>query len=259
MIVDSFGAPLRGGIKMPRVALRRMENIMNTHRYKQRSKRIVIIGIIILLICVVIFAVIFLVVNPLVLKYKYHNFSVLIGYHPWATITVNGKDYGLEYSHKHHRLSDIPSGFSEISRDDYEIVSKYFAKRDAVFASEDNPEVIFVRSLSFNNPTYSLSGGYYYCLVNFDVRYAHLVYKNHDWCYNYLTCFQGAEDIPNDLKALPSDKFTIDDDFLRECPAFTSRKTGMVYFEVMEDMLYIPFERIEAMPGGAWYLLKSEE
>ncbi|MDE6031579.1 MAG: hypothetical protein K2G32_08170 [Oscillospiraceae bacterium] len=234
---------------------------MNTERYKQRSKRIAITGIIWLLICVVVIIgiAVFFNISPYALKNKYRHFSGLNGDHPWATITVNGKDYGFEYSRKYHRLSDIPEEFSEISREDNEIVSEYFAKRDAVFASEDNPEVIFVRSLSFNNPTYSSSGGYYYCLVNSDVRYAHLVYKNHDWCYNYLTCFQGAEDIPDDLKELSSDKFTVDDDFLRECPSFTSRKTGMVYFEVMEDMLYIPFERIEAMPDGAWYLLKSEE
>ena len=68
---------------------------------------------------------------------------------------------------------------------------------------------------------------------------------------------QGAEDIPDDLKELSADKFTIDDDFLEECPAFISRKTGMIYFEVMEDILYIPYERIEAMRGGAYYWYKE--
>lgn len=232
---------------------------MNAERHKQSLKSKAIIGMIISLCCVVIFVVIFLVISPFALKYKYYNFSVLNGDHPFAVITVNGKDYEFEHSRKYQRFDDIPEGFYEISREDNEIASKIFAKKDAVFASEDHPEVVFVHSLSFNTPDYSSSGGYYYCLVNSDVRYAHLVYKNHDWCYNYLTCFQGAEDIPDDLKELSSDKFTIDDDFLRECPAYTSRKTGMVYFEVMEDMLYVPFERIEAMPGGAWYLLKSEE
>lgn len=232
---------------------------MNAERYKQRSKRITIIGTIISLICVVIFVVIFLVISPLALKYKYYNFSVLNGDHPFAVITVNGKDYEFEHSRKYQRFDDIPEGFYEISREDNEIVTEDFAGNDAVFTSDERPEMIFVRSRRFNGPGYTFSGGYYYCLVNSDVRYAHLVYKNHDWCYNYLICFQGAEDIPNDLKALSADKFTIDDDFLRECPAFTSRKTGMVYFEVMEDMLYVPFERIEAMRDGAWYLLKSEE
>lgn len=232
---------------------------MNRERYKRSFKSKALIGVIISLCCVVIFAVVFLVVSPLALKNKYRHFSMLNGGHPYAAITINGKKYLHEYSHEYQRFNDVPEGFYEISREDNKIVSKDFAGNDAVFASDERPEMVFVRSRRFNGPGYTFSGGYYYCLVNSDVRFAHLVYKNHDWCYNYLTCFQGAEDIPNDLKALSADKFTIDDDFLRECPAFTSRKTGMVYFEVMEDMLYVPFERIEAMPDGAWYLLKSEE
>lgn len=215
------------------------------------------IGIIISLICVVIAVVVVFVIKQLALKYKYYNFRVLNGGHPYATITVNDKEYLCEYYDKHRRLDDIPEGFCEISREDNEIVSEDFAGSDAVFVSEERPEVVFVRSRRFNGLGYTSKGGYYYCLVNSDVRYAHLVYKNHDWCYNYLTCMQGAEDIPGDLKELSADKFTIDDDFLGECPAFTSRKTGMVYFEVMEDILYIPFERIEAMPDGAWYLYKN--
>lgn len=206
--------------------------------------------------CVIAVIAAALILQPYILENKYRRFPGLNGGHPFALITVNGTDYEFEYSHKHHRLESVPEGFYEISREDNEIVSEDFAGNDAVFVSEEHPEVIFVRSLSFNAPDYTFSGGYYYCLVS-DVRYAHLVYKNHDWCYNYLTCMQGAEDIPDDLKELPADKFTIDNDFLSECPAFTSRKTGMVYFEVMEDILYIPFERIEAMPGGAWYLYKN--
>lgn len=216
-----------------------------------------IVCIIILLCCVVIFVVIYLVISPLALKYKYSNFSLLNCGHPYATITVNGKEYLHEYSHIYHRLDSIPEGFYEISREDNEIVSEDFAGNDVVFVSEEHPEVVFVRSRRFNGPGYTFKGGYYYCLVNSDVRFAHLVYKGHDWCYNYLTCMQGAEDIPDDLKELPADKFTIDNDFLGNCPAFTSRTTGMVYFEVMEDILYIPYERIEAMPGGAYYWYKE--
>lgn len=220
---------------------------------KNKSYNKATIGMIILLICVVIAAVVFLVIQPLALKYKYHNFQVLNGGHPYADITINGKEYMFEYSHEHHRRTDIPEGFSEISREDNEIASEDFAGNDAVFVSEERPEVVFVRSRRFNGPGYTSKGGYYYCLVNSDVRYAHLVYKNHDWCYNDLTCMCGAEDIPEDLKELSADKFTIDNDFLGECPAFTSGKTGMVYFEVMEDTLYIPFERVEAMRSGALY------
>ncbi len=216
-----------------------------------------IVCIIISLICVVIFVVIYLVISPLALKYKYSNFSLLNGGHPYATITVNGKEYLQEYYHKFYRLEGIPEGFYEISREDNEIVSEDFAGNDAVFVSDEHPEVVFVLSRRFNGPGYTSKGGYYYCLVNSDVRFAHLVYKGHDWCYNYLTCMQGAEDIPDDLKELSADKFTIDDDFLEECPAFISRKTGMIYFEVMEDILYIPYERIEAMRGGAYYWYKE--
>lgn len=230
---------------------------MNAQRYKQRSKRIAIIGIIITLCCVAVFAVIFLVVNPLALKYKYSDVSLLNGGQPYAEITVNGKEYVHEYFDEYHRLDDIPADFSEISREDNEVVSEDFAGNDAVFASGEHPDVIFVRSRRFNGPNYTSSGGYYYCMVNSDVRYAHLVYKNHDRCYNYLTCFEGAEDIPDDIKELPSDKFTIDNDFLRECHAFISKDTGMVYFEVLGGCVYIPFERIEAMPGGAYYLWKN--
>lgn len=199
-----------------------------------------IVCIIISLICVVIFVVIYLVISPLALKYKYSNFSLLNGGHPYADITINGKEYLHEYSHEVHGLEDIPEGFYEISHEDNEIVSEDFAGNDAVFVSDEHPEVVFVLSRRFNGPGYTSKGGYYYCMVNSDVRFAHLVYKGHDWCYNYLTCMQGAEDIPDDLKELSADKFTIDDDFLGECPAFTSRKTGMIYFEVMEDILYIP-------------------
>lgn len=212
-----------------------------------------IVCIIILLCCVVIFVVIYFVISPLALKYKYSNFRLLNGDHPYVTVSINGKEYLHEYSRKYHRLESVPEGFNEISREDNEIVSEDFAGNDVVFMSEERPDVIFVRSRRFNGPGYTFKGGYYYCLVNSDVRFAHLVYKGHDWCYNYLTCMQGAEDIPDDLKELSADKFTIDDDFLEECPAFISRKTGMIYFEVMEDILYIPFERIEAMRGGAYY------
>lgn len=220
---------------------------------KNKSYNKATIGMIILLICVVIFVVFWGVINPLALKYKYHNFQVLNGGHPYADITINDKEYVFEYSREYHRRTDIPEGFSEISREDNEIASEDFTGNDAVFVSEERPEVVFVRSRRFNGPGYTSKGGYYYCLVNSDVRYAHLVYKNHDWCYNDLTCMCGAEDIPEDLKELSADKFTIDNDFLGECPAFTSGKTGMVYFEVMEDTLYIPFERVEAMRSGALY------
>lgn len=207
--------------------------------------------------CVIAVIAAALILQPYILENKYRGFSVLNGDHPFALITVNGRDYEFEYSHKHHGLESVPEGFYEISREDNEIVSEDFAGNDAVFVSEERPEVVFVRSRRFNGPGYTFKGGYYYCLVNSDVRFAHLVYKNHDWCYNYLTCMQGAEDIPGDLKELSADKFTIDNDFLGDCPAFTSRKTGMVYFEVMEDTLYIPFERVEAMRGGAYYLYKN--
>lgn len=209
---------------------------------------------------IVIIAVIFSVkgVSNNVLKNKYRHFRALNGGHPFAVITVNGTDYEFEYSRKYHRLESVPEGFNEISREDNEIVSDDFAGNDVVFASDVHPEVVFVRSRRFNGPGYTFKGGYYYCLVNSDVRFAHLIYKWHDWCYNYLTCMQGAEDIPDDLKKLPSDKFAVDSEFLRECPAYVSGKTGMVYFEVMEDTLYVSFERIEAMPDGAWYLYKEE-
>lgn len=226
---------------------------MNNERFKRRIKRFTIIGVIILVCCVAAA----LILQPYMLKNKYRSFSALNGGHPYADITINGKEYLHEYSHKYHRLESVPEGFNEISREDNEIVSEDFAGNDVVFVSEEHPEVVFVRSRRFNGPGYTFKGGYYYCLVNSDVRFAHLVYKNHDWCYNYLTCMQGAEDIPDDLKELPADKFTIDNDFLGNCPTFTSRTTGMVYFEVMEDILYIPYERIEAMPGGAWYLYKD--
>lgn len=223
---------------------------------KTKTKKIV--GIVILVGCAVIAAVVFLVIKPLALKYKYHNFQVLNGGHPYADITINDKEYMFEYSREHHRCTDIPEGFSEISREDNEIASDDFAGNDAVFVSEERPEVVFVRSKRFNGSGYSSKGGYYYCLVASDVRFAHLVYKGHDWCYNDLTCMCGAEDIPDDLKELSADRFTIDNDFLGECPAYVSRKTGMVYFEVMEERLYVPFERVEAMRGGALYLYKKE-
>lgn len=235
-----------------------MEFIMDIDRIVRREKRNSVIEAVVLLCCVAAVVIAALVMPPYMLKNKYSRYYVLNGGLTYASITVNGTDYEFEYYRRCHRLDGVPEGFYEISREDNEIVSEDFAGNDAVFASEEHPQVVFVRSRRFNGPGYTFKGGYYYCLVNSDVRFAHLVYKNHDWCYNYLTCMWGAEDIPDDLKELPADKFTIDNDFLAECPAFTSRKTGMVYFEVMEDILYIAYERIEAMPGGAYYWAKGE-
>ncbi len=215
--------------------------------------------IIVIALCVVVAAVFAAFSIPAyALGHKYDDLEILNGNANGAVITLNGVKYASQYRYGADSFADIPEGFTEVSED---IVTDDFKGDFAVYGSAEYPDVIFARSEKL--PT---NGGFW-CLVNNDVLYAHLVYGGRDYCYNYLTCLPTMElktygtdndksdkrtALPDDLTALSSDKFTIDNDILKECPAYISGSTGMVYFEVLKDYMYIPFERVKAL-YGAYY------
>lgn len=219
---------------------------------KVSSRKKVII--IVIALCVVVAAVFAAFTIPAyALVHKYHDLVIPNGNIIGAAITLNGVEYTSQYRYGADSFADIPEGFTEVSGDD--IVTDDFGGDLTVYASADDPDVIFARP----------ANGEYRCLVNNEVLYAHLVYGGKDYCYNYLTClptmetkyFSGDKSdsrtvLPDNLTALSSDKFTIDNDILKECPAHVSDSTGMVYFEVLKDYMYIPFERVEAL-YGAYY------
>ncbi|MDE6030518.1 MAG: hypothetical protein K2G32_02740, partial [Oscillospiraceae bacterium] len=67
-----------------------------------------------------------------------------------------------------------------------------------------------------------------------------------DSCYT-------PECLPKDLRELPAGSVTVNNDFLRDQPAYISGKTGMIYIEVFEDTVYIPFERPECIKAMLRY------
>ncbi len=214
--------------------------------------------IIVIALCVVVGAV-FAVpsIRAFALEHKYDDLELLNGGVYGGSITLNGVKYSSQYRYGDDSFADIPEGFTEISAEDADIVTDCFQSDLAVYVSDEDPDVIFARSEKL--PT---NGGYR-CFVNDSALYAHLVYGGRDYCFNYLTCLPTMEtkyfsgdksdmrtELPDDLTALSADKFTIDNDILKECAAYISQSTGMVYFEVLEDYMYIPFERVEALYGA---------
>ncbi len=211
--------------------------------------------IIIIALCVVVGAVFAVTsIQAFALEHKYDDLEILNGDVYGGSITLNGVKYSSQYRYGNDSFADIPEGFTEMSAGDADIVADDFGSGFAVYASAECPDVIFARSEKL--PT---NGGYW-CFVNDSALYAHLVYGGKDYCYNYLTClptmqtkyFDGDKSdprtaLPDDLTALSADKFTIDNDILKERAAYISQSTGMVYFEVLEDYMYIPFERVEAL------------
>jgi len=223
------------------------------NKVSSRNKVIIIV----IALCVVVAAVFAAFTIPAyALGHKYDDLVIPNGNIIGAAITLNDVEYTSQYRYGADSFANIPEGFTEISAENTDIVTDDFGGDFAVYASANNPDVIFARP----------ANGEYRCLVNNELLYTHLVYDGKDYCYNYLTClptmetkyFSGDKSdsrtvLPDDLIALSSDKFTID--ILNECPAYISSNTGMVYFEVLKDHMYIPFERVDAL-YGAYYVTK---
>lgn len=180
------------------------------------------------------------------------------------TIYINDEIYVYRYfseSTSEEYLDVLPDTFNELPHEenDLKIVSGYIRGLDedfketwlpvkkeltgSVYMSDYHPNVALLyfdverRSDAFSEPNR------YYYLIKSDLLDAEVVYKNHDYEFNFLTHCYTPEYLPKDLRELPTGSITVNDNFLRDQPAYTSGKTGMIYIEVFEDTVYIPFER----------------
>lgn len=190
------------------------------------------------------------------------------------TIYINDEIYIYRYfseSTSEEYLDELPDTFNELPHEenDLKIVSGYIRGLDEdfketwlevkeeltgkVYTSAFYPNVALLyfdeerRSHAFSEPNR------YYYLIKSDLLDAEVVYKNHDYEFNFLTHCYTPEYLPKDLRELPAGSITVNDDFLQDQPAYISGKTGMIYIEVFEDTVYIPFERPECIKAMLRY------
>lgn len=192
---------------------------------------------------------------------------LLNGPYPYdPTIYINDEAYTYCYfseSRSEEYFSELPDTFEELSHEDNDlkIVSGYIRGLDEDFketwleVKEELTGKVYMSGLhpnvallyfdeKRNGQAFSEPERYYY-LIKSELFSAEVTYRGDDYEFNFLTHAYTPEYLPKDLRELPTGSVTVSNEFLSDQPAYTSRKTGMIYIEVFEDTVYIPFERPE--------------
>lgn len=214
---------------------------------------------------------------------------LLNGPHPSVpTIYINDEAYIYRYfseSRSEEYFDELPDTFEELSREenDFKIIVGYTLGLDTnlerawlpqkeeltgrVYTSGSFPNVTLLCFDEERSGRDFPEPDRYYYLINSDLLDAGVSYNGHNYEFNFLTHNYTPKDLSEELKPLSPADFSVDDDFLRGCPAYIGKRSGMIYIEAFEDTVYIPFERpeyIKALAYGGlfgfdWFLPQKDD
>lgn len=191
------------------------------------------------------------------------------------TIYINGESYIYCYfseSRSEEYFIELPDTFEELSHEynDLKIVSGYIRGLDEDFketrleVKEELTGRVYTSAFHSNaallyfdekrsGQAFSEPGRYYY-LIKSELFGAEITYRGNDYEFNFLTHAYTPEYLPKDLRELPTGSVTVSCELLSGQTAYISSKTGMIYIEVFEDTVYIPFERPECIKAMLRYV-----
>lgn len=191
------------------------------------------------------------------------------------TIYINGESYIYCYfseSRSEEYFIELPDTFEELSHEynDLKIVSGYIRGLDEDFketwleVKEELTGKVYTSAFHPNaallyfdeersGQAFSEPGRYYY-LIKSELFGAEITYRGNDYEFNFLTHAYTPEYLPKDLRELPTGSVTVSCELLSDQTAYISGKTGMIYIEVFEDTVYIPFERPECIKAMLRYV-----